>query len=388
MKINISEEKTYAEIMASAKKIGMIAEEEAVEADENATISQNVVDAIIESGINRLVIPKEYGHPQIDFTTFADMVKTIGYYNLSAAWVTYFYPLHNSWAAFLPRHRMDEIYNDGGLLADIFAPVGKVKKVDGGFMLNGKWNFVSGVNFSEWISVGAMFHKEGQEIPEHIGLCMRVSELKVIQNWNSLGLRGSGSNSVVAENLFVPDDMVIYFSEIIRNRKPDNADNDEDYLYYNVPFFSAFYVGFPAMSIGAAERIINEFISRTKKRVRFDGSNEGQSAKSQRVAAEMALNLKTAKGLLKEYINMLETDEEQFSPGEYNGIRARIIKDCQEIANRAVSTLGASALAKGQPLEMMMRDLMAISTHMTSLYEDGIDNYGKYLFGVETKVLG
>jgi alkylation response protein AidB-like acyl-CoA dehydrogenase len=388
MIVQLQSEQLYNQIMDSAKKVGLIAEQEAVEADKNATISQNVVDAIIEGGLNRLIIPKEYGFPQIDFTTFSDYVKVVGYHNLSAAWVTYFYALHNAWVAFLPKHRMDEIYEDGGLLADIFAPVGRVEKVKDGFILNGKWNFVSGINYSEWVSVGANYHREGQDMPDRIGLCMRVSELEVIEDWDPLGLRGSGSNSVVAKDLFVPDDMVISFTEMIMNRKPYNLAIDEDYLYYNVPFFPAFYVGFPSMCLGAAERVIEEFIERTKKRVRFDGTNEGQSAKSQRVAAEMALDLKTAKGLMKEYIEMLESDHGQYSPGAYNGIRVRIIKDCLNIAIRATSTLGASALAKGTPLEIMTRDLLTISTHLTSLYEDGIDNYGKSLFDIKPVTLG
>ncbi|MCD2137554.1 acyl-CoA dehydrogenase family protein [Salinicoccus halitifaciens] len=388
MKANISDEKIYSELIESAKKVGIIAEREAVEADENATVSKNVVDAIVEGGLNRLIIPKEYGYPQIDFRTFTDIVRTVGYHNLSAAWLTYFYGLHNSWVAFLPKHRMDEIYEDGGLLADIFAPVGKLEKVEGGFILNGKWNFVSGINYSEWVSVGADYLEEGAERPDRLGLCMRVSDLEVIENWNPLGLRGSGSNTVVAKNLFVPDDMVISFNEMMINRKPYKLEIDEDYLYYNVSFFPAFFVGFPAMSIGAAERVIEEFIARTKKRVRFDGTNEGESAKSQRVAAEMTLKLKAARGLMNEYLEMLESDEGQYSLAEYNGIRVQIVKYCLEIANRAVSTLGASALAKGQPIEIMTRDLMAISTHVTSLYEDGIDSYGKALFGIQPMTMG
>ena len=145
-------EKNLRSLMESAKKIGQIAEAEAYAADENATISPNVVNAIIEEGINKLILPKEYGGPQIDFKTFSDMVKTVGYYNLSAAWLTYFFSLHNAWVAFLPKHRMDEIVHDGGLVSDVFAPVGKVEKCDDGFILSGTWNFISGVNYSNWIA--------------------------------------------------------------------------------------------------------------------------------------------------------------------------------------------------------------------------------------------
>ena len=178
----------YNQLMESAEKIGQIAEAEAYTADENATVSPNVINAIIEEGINKLILPKEYGGPQIDFKTFADMVKTVGYYNLSAAWLTYFFSVHNAWVAFLPKHRMDEIIYDGGVVADVFAPVGKLEKCDGGFILSGTWNYVSGINYSGWISVGARYQFDNEEEPESLGLCMRISELNISKDWNSLGL--------------------------------------------------------------------------------------------------------------------------------------------------------------------------------------------------------
>ena len=143
MTVMVQDEKIYSKLMESAKRIGQLAEKEALQADANATISQNVVNVIMEEGIHRLILPKEYGYPQIDFPTFTDMVKTVGYYNLSAAWLTYFYALHNSWVPFLSKKRMDEVFSTGGLIADIFAPVGKVERCDGGYLLSGKWNYVS-----------------------------------------------------------------------------------------------------------------------------------------------------------------------------------------------------------------------------------------------------
>lgn len=388
MKLDSLKSTQQAKLIESARKIGKLAESEALQAEQNCTISKNVVDVIVEEGINRLIIPKEYGFPQIDFTTYANMIKEVGYYNLSAAWLTYFYSLHNSWVAYLPKHRMDEIYNDGGLIADIFAPVGKVEKVVGGYILNGKWNYVSGINYSDWVSLGALHFTDPKTMPTRLGMCMRVSELEIIQDWNPLGLRGSGSNSVVAKDIFVPDDMVINMNDWAVIRKPRELEISDDYLYYNSPFFPSFYLGFGAMSIGAAERVIVEFVERTKKRVRLDGSHEGQTAKAQRVAAELSLVLKQSKGLLKEYIEMLETDEGQFDPGEYNGIRVQIVKNCLDIAIRATSALGATALVKGNPVEVMTRDLIAISTHITSIYEDGIDNFGKSIFGIKTMATG
>jgi len=389
MSVTVQNEQIYRKLMESAKKIGQLAEKESKQADKNSTISQNVVDAIVDEGINKLILPKDYGWPQIDFTTFSDIVKTVGYHNLSAAWLTYFFALHNSWVAFLPKYRMDEIVNDGGLLADIFAPIGKVRRCDGGFLLSGKWNFVSGINYSEWVSLGGLYQEEGADQPERLGLCCRVSELTVKNDWDYLGLRGTGSNTVVAENVFIPEDMVFRYSTLMEKRRPNNLEVDEDYLYYDVPFFSAFFMGFPSMAIGAAERLLDEFKTRTQKRVRLNtNAREVESAKPQRVLAELMVKHKASLAFMKEYIQMLDTDNGQYHPSEYMSLRVKIIQNCVDIAIKVTSSLGATALINGSIIETMTRDLIAISTHLTSLYEDGIEVYGKYLFDIDSFVLG
>ena len=376
--------KIYDQLMESAKKIGEIAEAEAYTADENATISPNVVKAIIEERINKLILPKEYGGPQIDFKTFADIIKTVGYYNLSAAWLTYFFSLHNAWVAFLPKNRMDEIVHDGGLVADVFAPVGKVEKCDGGFILSGTWNYISGINYSEWIAVGAKYQFDNEEEPEQLALCMRVSELNITRDWDSLGLRGTGSNTVSVENLFVPDDMVIRLAKVSQNKKPFTLEVDEDYLFYNVPFYAAFYMGFASMSLGAAQRVLDEFKVRTANRVRSSGIEEHKTSRSQRILAKLTLKYKASEALMNEYINMINEDEGQYDPSIYHAIRVEIIRNCIDIAVSATLSLGASALKRGNPVEMMMRDLIAIGSHVSSLYEDGIEAFGKYLFGFQS----
>ncbi|WKA58263.1 acyl-CoA dehydrogenase family protein [Planococcus shenhongbingii] len=388
MQTQIANKEIYSQLIKSAEHIGQLAEQEVLIAEQNCTISKNVVNAIVDAGINRLIIPKEYGYPQIDFPTFSDLIKKIGYYNLSAAWVTYFYALHNAWVALLPKHRMDEIYAHGGLLTDIFAPVGRLEETEGGVILNGKWNFVSGIKYSDWVAVGALRFTPDSDMPLHFLLALKVEDVEIVEDWDSLGLRGSGSHTIIVKDLFVPSDMLIDLSEVTVNRRPKNLEISEDYLYFNKPYFPAFFIGFPSMAVGAAERIVDEFVQRAKNRIRFDGTNEGQSPSSQRVAGELKMKLKAVQSLLRDYVEMLAEDAGQHDNAEYNMIRVHIIKECVEIAVRATSSIGASGLKRGSVLEVMTRDLITISTHITSLYEDGISNFGKFMFDVPNNSRG
>ncbi|MEK4078695.1 acyl-CoA dehydrogenase family protein [Solibacillus sp. FSL K6-1126] len=379
----------YEEIMQKAKRIGEAAELEAIEADHNSTISPRIADIIREEEIHRLILPKEFGYPQLDWRTFVDLVSTVGYHNLSAAWLTYFFSAHNAWVCYYPKHIRDEVINQGGFVADVFAPIGKVEKAEGGYLVSGKYNFVSGINYCDWVGVGAMMKFDDSEKPERVGILLKVSDLEVVKTWDSLGLRGSGSNTLIVDNIFIKPDAILRFSKIIENSHPPYEDFDQDYLYYNTPFYPGFYVGFAAMAVGGAERVLDEFEKHTAGRVRFSGVNEKESPTSQRVLSELKLELLSAKTLLNEYINMMQTDKGgSYEGAKYKAIRAKVIDKCTQIGVKSLLTLGGHALLKGHPVELFSRDLIAIATHITSLYEDGILGYGRHLFGVNTNIQG
>lgn len=259
--------------------------------------------------------------------------------------------------------------------------------MEGGYLVSGKYNFVSGIKYAGWVGVGALLQKEGSTEKTMAGFVVNTKDVQIIENWDSMGLRGSGSHTIIVDKVFVPDDLVIDLQELGHKREPDFEDYDEDYLYYNAPFHPAFFVGFPAMSIGAAERALDEFKKASQGRVRMSGENEGASPRSQRVLATLMVKMHAAKSLMKTYIEMLESDT-YVHPSEFKAIRAEIIQICIDIAVKCTLTLGAFALIKGHPVEMITRDLIAIGTHVTSLYEDAIDIYGKHLFDYPTRVLG
>ncbi len=379
----------YEEIIAKAIKIGEIAEAEALQADKNATVSENVVNVMREEQIHRLLLPQEYGFPQIDWTTYVDFVRTVGNYNLSSAWLACFFSLHNAWVSYLPKPLRDEVVSQGGFVADVFAPVGKVEEVDGGYLISGKYKFVSGISYSDWVGVGAFMQFDDSDIEERVGICLKVSDCTIIKDWDSMGLRGSGSHMLIVDNVFVKREAILRFHKIAACSQPPEADYDSNYLYYDTPFYPGFYVGFAAMAIGGAERILEEFKKHTAGRIRFTGVKEKESPTSQRVLAELSLEMDHARLMMKEYIAMMEKDKGgPYEGAKYKAMRASIIDKCVQIGVKCLLTLGGHALLKGHPVEMFTRDLIAVGTHITSLYEDGIDGYGRHLFGFETNIQG
>lgn len=385
---NVTEEA----LLQGAEKIGKLAEEEAHEADQNATVSANVVNLIKETQISRMMLPREYGGPQASLSTFAKVIQKVANYNLSAAWLTFLYPLHNSLPSYLPKAGRDEIVNQGGLIADIFAALGTAEPDGDGLRISGKWNFVSGILHSDWVGVGVKVKLPGRDKPVVCLPILKTSEVEIVENWDTFGLRGTGSNQIIADNVYVPKERILDLEKAESTRRPPDEDYDKDYPFYHVPFYPAFYIGFPAIAIGGAERVIEEFKMLTEKRVRLmDGVRESESPRSQRVIAEISTDLHSAKGLMAQYISLLENYEKdgEITPlGEFFAIRTKIIKLCTDIAVRAMLTLGGAALYKGGTLEMFIRDILSVATHKTSLYEDSVAAYGQDLFGFESGVRG
>lgn len=384
---------TFEELLQSAHEVGKLAEQEAAQAEINSTVSENVINLLKESKITRIMLPKDYNEPQVNLKEFTDIVRTVSSYNISAGWLTYLYPLHNILPAYLPKPTRDEIVNQGGLICDVFAAVGKAEKVDGGYIINGVWNFASGVLYSDWIGLGVAAEVDDSDKREIVMPIFHKDQVEIIKNWDTFGLRGTGSNQVKVDNVFVPTDRILRLDHADKFSRPPEEDYDKDYLFYDAPFYATFYLGFPAIALGGAERILKEFKKLTEQRVRLvDGVRESESPRSQRVLAEISMQYHAADALMDKYIKLLnesrDRSNDEFLRGEFFAIRTSIIKICTDIAVRSLLTLGGGALYKGSAIELFIRDILSVATHKTSLYEDSVAAYGLELFGFESGVRG
>lgn len=114
-------------------------------------------------------------------------------------------------AAFLPDDSIDNIFQGGRVprAAIAFVPGGTATRSDGGYILNGRWSFASGVRHSDWISLGALIPPVNEgEPPEHRLFTFQTAKAIIHDNWDTIGLRGTGSCDVSVTELFVPQGFV------------------------------------------------------------------------------------------------------------------------------------------------------------------------------------
>ncbi|HWK22303.1 MAG TPA: acyl-CoA dehydrogenase family protein [Ureibacillus sp.] len=378
------------ELLKKAEEVGKLAEKHAMESDQDARLPDIVIEKIKEAGFQKLLRPKAYGGQNLDFYTFGDIIRTVANYSVSAAWLTYFNIIHETWPAFLPKQGREELFNSGGLMADVFAPIGKVVDDGEGYRLSGQWNFCSGVFWSDWIALGAVHKMHDGTEPEYSLFIVNKKEIEIVENWDTIGLRGTGSNAVKVENVYVPPHYVFPLTRVINGDTAPDGNYEEDYQIFRVPYLAFFLAGFPHIAIGAVERLIRNFKEKTENRIRIfnNNANEKEAGTAQRTLAELNIQLTALKALAKDYADRLTYYEENnirvLDEEEREllfAIRGYVAKTTSEMATRILITLGGNSVYKHDGSERFVRDLLTVAAHPTHQYEDAMAGYGKTIVG-------
>lgn len=379
------------ELLQRAKEIGELAEKHAIQTDIDSRLPDEVIEMIKEAGFQYLMRPKAYGGQDLDYYTFGDIIRTVANYSVSAAWLTYFNIIHETWPAFLPKEGRDELYNSGGLMADVFAPVGKVENDGEGYRLSGTWNFCSGIYWSDWVALGAVHQLHDGTHPEYAMFIVKKEDLEIIENWNTIGLRGTGSNAVKVDNVYIPPHYVFQMDRVLKGATAPDGNYEEDYQIFNVPYLAYFLTGFAHIAIGGVERLIRNYKEKTESRIRiFNNNTNGKDeGTAQRTLAELNIQLSALKALAKEYQDKIQyyqdngirvLDEEERE--HLFAIRGYIAKNCADMATRIFLTLGGNAVYKTDSTERFVRDILTVATHPTHQYEDALAGYGRTIVGL------
>ena len=177
------------------------------ESEDIATLPRASVDALYNSGLLRLKTPQVLGGAEADPVTQLDVLEAVSRIDPASGWCLMIGAASlGSLSAFLPDDAIDEIYTNGNppKVAGAFAPYGVATPVEGGYRLTGRWPFGSGVRHAEWISAGVRVVGDADR-PAQLRVAMPRHQVEVHDNWNVMGLRGTGSCDFSVDDLFVPE---------------------------------------------------------------------------------------------------------------------------------------------------------------------------------------
>ena len=201
------DETILARARASAEEIAPLATQ--IEAARR--LPAPAVAALVRAGVFKLLVPKVYGGSQAHPSTMIAVIEAIARADGSAGWCTMVGATSGLMSVHLDEDIAREVYGPpDAITCGVFAPLGRAVPTEGGYRVSGRWPFASGCEHSAWRMGGTMvMGDKGPELlpngaPDVRSVLFRADETKVIDTWDTSGLRGTGSHDLEVSDVVVP----------------------------------------------------------------------------------------------------------------------------------------------------------------------------------------
>ena len=363
--------------------------ERAEDAERLRVVPESSIKELADTGFFRLLQPKRYDGLEADPVDFYTAVRDISSACGSTGWVSSVVGVHPWQIALFADEAQQAVWGEdtGTRASSSYAPTGRAVVTDGGFLLSGKWSFSSGCDHASWVLLGGLvLNAEGQVVDFRTFLLPR-EKYQVVDVWNVVGLRGTGSNDIVVEETFVPEAFTLSMGDTGRCYGPGQAVNDSD--LYKLPFHSIFTTTISTPIIGIAYGAYAEHVEMQQSRVR--AAYAGEKASLDPFAAvriaRASSDIDAAWALT---MNNIRDEMALVAKGEKIplGLRLKVRRDQVLGTQRAIDAIdalfeasGGRALAEGTYLQRAWRDAHAGRVHAANDPERALQMYGAHEFG-------
>lgn len=382
-----------AELVQRALDLGPILARNAAQTETDRRAHQENIDAIANAGLFRLMVPKRYGGYESSIRTHLEVTSALAESCGGTAWVAALTNVCAWFTGLFGQRAQDEVFgaNRDARVAGVFSPSGETRRVEGGLKVSGKWFWSSGSLHADWVMVGVLEHdKDGAFVGQYMALLPR-SDITIDDTWYTVGMRGSGSNCVVAKDVFVPDHRLLDINAAVHSDYPTEFKDEAAYRAAFVPVAALVLVG-AQLGIGrAALRYVRE--KAPQRSIAYTSfTKQSDSVVFQTQLADAALMIDTAH--LHAFRAAADIDEAAQRGDKLDYLtRARVRADTGLVAttitealNLLISAHGAGSFAEASPMQRWWRDSNTAARHAVVLPAVGREVYGKALLGVENTV--
>src|SRR5438552_9336399 len=209
------------------------------------------------AGILRILQPKRFGGMQGRFSLFSRIVEELTYGCASSAWVYAVLAEHQWIIAQYPEEAQIDVWGDDpeAVASSSLAPRAAARGVAGGWRLSGRYSFSSGCDYAQWAILGAFLGEMGD--PSSIAyLLVPLAEVEVVDDWQTLGLAGTGSKSLVLHDIFVPEHRCVMVSDLFAGTPP-GALVHPDYPVLRAPRGFLVSYSLPPVAIALGRRALD-----------------------------------------------------------------------------------------------------------------------------------
>jgi 3-hydroxy-9,10-secoandrosta-1,3,5(10)-triene-9,17-dione monooxygenase len=375
------------ELVARARALAPKLRERAVKAERDRNIPQESVDEYIAAGLIHTLQPKRWGGYEHDHEVAFDVAVELGKSTCgSSAWCLNYLTDHACILASFPEEAQHDVWSrdKAACIATSAAPTGKVAVAPGGYRLDGRWSWCSGLRHSQWIMIGGLVHRAGEDHPDMRLYLVPVPELKQDDTWYCAGLRASGSNTAVLDNVFVPEHRSVSFSTLRDAFAPGSQFNTNP--IYRTPFIAVHSYALLAPVLGVARGGYADFVDWTRRRyLTYTQLNIAQHVPVQIRVAEIAAQIDSAELLARRAFALARQDYSDMSLQTRTLLRRDFtyaVRIIREAMDDLVKISGSSGLMDDNSIQRCWRDVHAISSHVVMNWDVPAENFGRMEFGL------
>jgi 3-hydroxy-9,10-secoandrosta-1,3,5(10)-triene-9,17-dione monooxygenase len=338
---------------------------------------------MLDAGIARILMPERFGGYDLDFETWLDVVLDISRADCSHGWCASLLIHHPHLIAQYPDECQKAIWKDGPdvPIAASFAPRTKAVRAPGGYRLTGNQaSFSSGVDHCTWVMIGALTHGTGE--PAWGLFMVPPGQYSVLDTWHTAGMCGTGSKTIVTEDVFVPDTHVLFLPDLRLGKGPGARLHANP--IYRMPFFFYAPLCFAAPMLGAVQGAYAHFRDSSKTRKAVDGSAVAEKVSLQVGMARAAAEIDAAELLLRRAAQVKAEPEAAIPALLARSIRdfARVSEMCVSAIDTLMALSGSAGFASSQPIQRAWRDIHFAASHIGVNTEINYSHFGRTELGL------
>ena len=355
---------------------GMVAalRERAEAAANAACLPAETIREMQEAGFFRVLQPKRYGGYEMDPGVFFEIQMTLAEGCMSTAWVYGVLGVHPFQLALFDPRAQEDVWgkDDTALISSSYQPVGKVERVEGGFLLSGRWGFSSGCDHCQWAFLGAFVPPaEPGGAPDMRTFLVPRSDYRIVHDWKVFGLQATGSHGIVVERAFVPEYRTHRAWDGFAGTNPGASVNTSP--LYRVPWAQIFVRAVSSAAIGALQGALDTYknivarrvSTNTGKATRLDPFALNAAARAQSEILEMKTVLKRNFDEIMAHVRA-GREIPMVDRLRYRYESSRIARRCADMVDEMMPLVGGRAIYMDSPLVRYWLDINAARAHVAN----------------------
>ena len=377
------------ELIERARALAPMLAERAFDADRDGRVLPETIQAIADAGLYRVLQAKRWGGYELDPRVFYSVQMELAKGCMSTAWMYGVLGVHPWQLALFPEQAQQDVWaqDNSVRIASTYMPTGKATPVEGGYRFSGRWGFSTGTEHCDWIFLGGLLpKKDGSGALEHTTFLLPKSDYRIEENWDVLGLRGTGSHDIIVDDVFVPEHRTQRTNDHSDAGCPGRATNPG--WLYRIPFTQVFQRAVSSACLGALDNAIDVFRQRSISHIGKHGTKMAEDINAQQAVTEAMMASDQLKLVLfRNYARIVHCAK----TGEAMPVEERLLQRAQaatvpkltlERVNELMRACAAAGTYKTNPIERIFRDIATGRGHIANNTDIDVRAHGAVMLGL------